>query len=118
MTFDPSEFLRVANELGQHTDDEARLRTAIGRAYYAVMLRARERLGIRVRRRVHPIVISRLRSADRPAGDQLAKLETLRGVADYDLIVNDTPHQNWQHNWQVASNFASHILRRIDRLRL
>ena len=118
MTFDPREFLRVANELAQQTNDEAKLRSAIGRAYYAVMLCARERLGIRAQRRVHRLVISRLRSVDRAAGDQLAKLETLRGVSDYDLIIDDLTQKDWQSNWRVASNFASHILRRIERLRL
>ena len=117
MTFDPNDFLRIAYELGQEADDEAKLRTAVGRAYYAVFLRARERLGIRQRRYVHRLVIGALRRSDRAAGDQLDKLEQLRGFADYDLVVNDPIHQNWAQNWQTASSFASHIWRRLDRLR-
>jgi len=40
MTFNPNEFLRLANELARNTDDEASLRSAVGRAYYAVFLQA------------------------------------------------------------------------------
>jgi len=117
MTFDGSAFLRVANELAHNSDDEASLRTAVGRAYYAVFLQARERLGIHgQRRRIHGIVIGRLKSADPVAGNQLDKLEALRGAADYDLVVQDPLHQNWQSNWRDASNYARHIARRLARL--
>ena len=117
MSFDPNDFLRVADGLAQGSDDEASLRTAVGRAYYGVFLQARERLGIHgQRRRVHGIVIGRLRSADPAAGNQLDKLEALRGAADYDLVVQDPLHQNWQSNWRDASNYARHIARRLARL--
>lgn len=117
MTFDPSEFLRVANELAETVDDEARLRTAIGRAYYAVFLRARDKVGLRRHQRhIHGQVIGRLRDTDRSAADQLDKLETLRGEADYDLDVQDPLHNDWWTNWSSASQFATHILRRLNRL--
>jgi hypothetical protein len=64
MTFDPNRFLGLERELAGNSDDEARLRTAVGRAYYSVFLQARELRGIRERRRVHGLVIGRLGSVD------------------------------------------------------
>lgn len=104
MTFDPNRFLGLARELASNSDDEARLRTAVGRAYYSVFLQAREILGIRERRRVHGLVIGRLRSVDRASGDQLDLLQALRGEADYDLAT-----RNWRSNWTVASDYATFI---------
>jgi len=115
VTFDPHEFLRIANELGQHIDDEAKLRAAIGRAYYSVMLRARAGLGVTGSRNIHSRVISSLRKIDRAAGDQLDKLESLRGVADYELTVIDPMQRDWPSNWQMASSFATHISSRLAR---
>jgi len=115
VTFDPSEFLRLSNELGQQIDDEAKLRSAIGRAYYSVMLRTRQGLGITGKRHIHNRVINSLRKIDRAAGDQLAKLESLRGVADYEMTVIDPMQQDWPRNWRIASGFAAHISRRLAR---
>ncbi len=73
MTFDPREFLRIANQLAQHNDDEASLRSAVNRAYYSVFLLARQKVGISGRRQhVHGDVLGALRRLDRPAADQLA----------------------------------------------
>jgi uncharacterized protein (UPF0332 family) len=117
MTFNPSEFLRVANELALNTDDEASLRSAVSRAYYAVFLQARDCLGLHGHRRtIHGQVIGRLKSADRNAGDQLDKLEVLRGEADYELEVQDPLHRNWRSNWAIASSYAMYISRRLQRL--
>ena len=110
MTFDPREFLRVAADLAQNNDDEASLRSAVNRAYYSVFLQARDKVGLRGNQRhIHGQVIGRLRSADRPAADQLDKLESLRGEADYELIVQDPLHRNWYSNWIAAYNYAQHI---------
>jgi uncharacterized protein (UPF0332 family) len=96
MTFDPSEFLRIANQLAQSTNDEASLRTAVNRAYYSVFLQAREKVGLRGHQRhIHGEVIGRLRRADRAAADQLDKLETLRGEADYELASQNPLHRDW-----------------------
>ena len=115
MTFDPNEFLRLSDELGQDIVDEAKLRTAIGRAYYSVMLRTRQGLGITGKRHIHDRVIKSLRKVDKAAGDQLAKLESLRGVADYEMTVIDPMHQDWLRNWRIASGFAAHISQRLAR---
>ena len=42
MPFSWGEYLRLAEELGQRTDDQASLRSAISRAYYAVFCTARD----------------------------------------------------------------------------
>ena len=42
--FDPRTFLRIAGSLAATTNDEAVLRTAVGRALYTVFLYAREGL--------------------------------------------------------------------------
>lgn len=117
MTFEPSEFFRLANQLAQKTDDEASLRTAVGCAYYSVFLQAREKVGLRGQQRhIHGEVIGRLRRTDRAAADQLAKLEMLRGEADYELAVQNSLHRDWLANWESASHYATHILRRLQRL--
>lgn len=117
MTFNPNEFLRLANVLAANVNDEASLRTAVGRAYYTVVLQARDRLGLRGhRRKIHGMVIGRLKAADRSAGDQLDKLETLRGEADYEMVVEDPLHRNWRSNWSLASSLATSILGRLQRL--
>lgn len=117
MSFNPKEFLRLANDLASNVHDEASLRSAVGRAYYAAMLQAREQLGIPGHRRtIHRMVIGRLKRADRAAGDQLDKLETLRGEADYELVVQDPIHRDWLSNWGLASSYALNITRRLTKL--
>ena len=117
MTFDPSEFFRLANELALNVDNEPSLRTAIGRAYYSVLLQAREHLGIPGRRNIHGRVIGGLRAVDRTAGDQLEKLEMLRGEADYELLVQDPFHRNWRSNWTAALSYAAYISGKLQGLR-
>lgn len=118
MPLDPRDFLAIAERVAtDHLNSEAALRTAVGRAYYATFLRARERLGVGGRHRIHRKVISALKRADSAAGNQLDKLEELRGIADYDLNVRDPLRSNWNDNWTMAEGFANHVLRRIERIR-
>ena len=86
-------FLEVARVLAR-TDSEAHRRTAAGRAYYALMLEARDRLrrwGVvpSPRDPVHSFVRLKLvRSTDeelKQIGVSLEKLGKLRNDADYDL---------------------------------
>jgi uncharacterized protein (UPF0332 family) len=108
--FDPTLFLNMAQELGQ-TSEEERLRTAIGRAYYAVFLVAREKLGVVTRRRVHQTVIEELKKTPgmRAIGDQLDRLRQLRTEADYDLRSTS----NWRTNWITAQSLAERLLPRL-----
>jgi len=61
-------------------------RTAIGRAYYAVFLIARERMRLGVET-LHGDVIRLLRVQHRAQGDQLAQLFRWRTSADYSLVM-------------------------------
>ena len=114
---DPRAFLDLATSL---TDaiaaDEATLRTAVGRAYYSVFLQARDILGIGGRRNIHQRVIIALKRQDPAAGTQLEKLASLRGMADYEMIVADPLLRDWQVNWRQARSFAEHIAGRLSRL--
>lgn len=114
MSFDPARFLEVAEILGRDTTDEANLRTAVGRAYWASFLEVRVRLGVRTRTgRVHREVIGLLKKRDLTAGNQLDKLEELRTLADYELDRSDS----WRSNWEMARSYANHILERLRRPR-
>lgn len=113
MSFDPEDFFGAAVFNAGDTEDEARLRTAVGRAYYAGFLAAREKLGVRTHTgRVHREVIGLLKKRDLAAGNQLDKLEELRGLADYELVVE----QDWRGNWELAAKYVQHVLGRIRRL--
>ena len=92
MPFDPRDFLSLAENLASaSTANEADLRTAISRAYYAVHLRARETLfaagqlqGTKSQAD-HRTVISKLRSRGGSLGDQVDWLRVRRNRADYRL---------------------------------
>ena len=113
MAFDPSRFPDLGNRLAASDQSEVSLRTAVGRAYYAAFVRARDSLQITGRRHVHGRVIGAVKRVDRAAGDQLDKLEELRGYADYDMDVTHPLFSDWQANWRKARAFATHVLRRL-----
>lgn len=113
--FDPLQFLSLARELAREDDDEARVRTAVARAYYAVFLVSREKAAIRGRRNVHERVIQAVkqRRGYRSTGDQLDALRRLRTVADYDLSPNDPDDRNWAQNWSRAQDITDRVLPRL-----
>lgn len=113
--FDPLAFLTVARELALLDREEARLRTAIGRAYYALFLIARERTGIRRRRNVHQRVIDAVRGRRgyRSTADQLDTLRRLRVVADYQLLPENSADRDWTRNWSRAQALVNRILPRL-----
>ena len=108
-TFDPQGFFSLGQRLvTSNSSDEAELRTAVGRAYYACFLRARDqlfgidarRLTASVRKRLNPkrkknlgsheiiILALSMNKSVRPAvakrlSDQLAELKDMRIQADY-----------------------------------
>ena len=92
MAFDPQDFLSLAQNLtNTSTANEAELRTAVSRAYYAVHLRARETLVAAGQMKStnsgadHGIVISKLRNRGGSLGDQVDWLRVRRIRADYRL---------------------------------
>lgn len=101
MTFDWSQYLNLAREIiGQTTtpaDGEARLRSAISRAYYAAFmvarnyLRDRENHSIPETADVHRYVIEQFEQSSDPVrkaiGIKLKQLRRDRNQADYNDIV-------------------------------
>ena len=114
MPFDPREFLALGESLASRETNEAGFRNAVGRAYYAVFLIARDRLRVTGRRNIHQRVIGELRRADRTAADQLARLRELRGLADYQTEVTDPFQDDWARNWRIARSSATFVLERVS----
>jgi hypothetical protein len=114
--FEPSRFLVLAKELGCQPTDEARLRSAVGRAYYSIFLIAREKTGVPHKRNVHARTHAALKKMPgcRMAGDMLSKLSRLREVADYELLPKDPLHKDWTQNWSHAQQLADQIARKVQ----
>lgn len=100
MSFDWFEYLILAQELAGKTtipaSQEAKLRCAISRAYYAAFIKARNFLRERnistiPRENAHHYVISQFRNSTdggrRILGEKLQRLRTIRNQADYNDIV-------------------------------
>ena len=118
MVFDPIQFLQLAQNLANPATDEAKLRTAVGRAYYTAFLVARDKARITRRRAVHmktSIALKKMHGY-RTLGDKLQKLSRLRGVADYQLIPLDPAERDWEVNWSSASALASDIIPKLQAL--
>ena len=81
--FDPSDFLDLARELGKN--NEARIRTAVGRAYYASFLAIRNDMAIEEKTpEVHRKVLSMLYKKNAVIANKLHYLRRQRNIADYD----------------------------------
>ena len=112
-SFDPLDFLNVAESLSVDDATEADLRTAVSRTYYAVFLVAREKFQVAGTRNIHGRVIGAVHIYDRMAGVQLQKLMDLRALADYHLQDLETLDRNWRDNYRKAHRFAAFILDRL-----
>lgn len=81
--FNPSDFLDLAMELEKN--DEARIRTAIGRAYYASFLTARNTMSVGEKTpEVHKMVLSIMYRKNPVIANKLHYLRRQRNIADYD----------------------------------
>ncbi len=114
--FDPRDFLTLARHLCDEDRSEARLRTAISRAYYASMLLARVKTGVSEQRHIHKIVQGALKKLNSPLAQKLADLERLRGLADYHLVLANSLDADWDHNWKRAESLANDIVMKLDAL--
>lgn len=113
-TFDPREFLALAARIADR-DDEAALRTAVGRAYYALFLIAREYGHVGGRHDVHARVLEEVRQRKgRQTADQLKMLKQLRVVADYQLLPLNKADRDWQVNGQRARAHVSVLLQSLE----
>jgi hypothetical protein len=114
--FDPLDFLRLADGLATEDADEAALRTAVGRAYYAVFLVARAKTGVQGKRQAH----ERVRQAISPVNDRLAAIlgtiATVRYFADYELRPANTDFSDWKRNWQNVRQNAIRVLEELESL--
>jgi uncharacterized protein (UPF0332 family) len=81
--FDPFDFLDLAKELG--VNNEAKIRTAVGRAYYASFLIARNAFAIKEKTpQVHRMILSRLYIRNPVVANKLHYLRRQRNIAYYD----------------------------------
>ena len=116
--FDPLDFFRLAQQLGQSGADDRELRTAVGRAYYAAFLIARDRTNVTVTHGAHKAVGRAVKNSPghKSTASQLNSLRRLRTVADYQELPNDPSDRNWTANWQTAEAIAIRILPRLQSL--
>ena len=110
MSFDPRLFYLVAKSIGRGNADEAALRTAVGRSYYAAFLVARDRMGLSSEKvKVHFKVESELKRRGKLAlGQKLGQLKRLRVKADYRLATAD-----WNNIWKSASALSNDLLKKL-----
>lgn len=118
MTFNWSEYLNLAQELAQATTDEAKLRAAISRAYYAAFIKARnflqEREGLTIpTENTHKYVINQFKNSSDPVrikiGRRLLRLRGFRNQADYDNIFPKLAEKT-----QESLNLARRIISILD----
>jgi hypothetical protein len=109
-TFMPIDFLAVARDLANRSQDEATLRAAIGRAYYAVFLTARDKAHIQGTDGLHVRVKNAIKTRDYIAAAAFKSLGDLRVEADYVTVTRDPTYQDWLANWRLADHYATELV--------
>lgn len=96
---------------------ESNLRTAVGRAYYAAFLFARENVGAddNTSAGVHKNVIDAL--TPKNMSDKLQQLLWLRKVADYELVPKRVEYYDWHANWTEAKRLSDLLITEFKRRR-
>jgi len=122
MAFDPQDFAEVATFLAIPGARESHLRTAIGRLYYSLFLKLKERLrnsigGRQARKTPHKAVIKALGEQNTSAADGLRRLMILREQADYFLVPSKPEFTDWSENWKLASSLFTDVSGQIQQLR-
>ncbi|MFB2879051.1 HEPN domain-containing protein [Floridanema aerugineum] len=118
MSFDWSNYLNLAQELAQETSDEAKLRSAISRSYYAAFIKARNFLRhkdnlVIPQQNAHQYVITQFKnSPDRlrqKLGKRLERLRVYRNRADYEDVFS-----NLVQKAEEALTLARRIISALD----
>lgn len=123
--FDPREFFELAKTLASNSS-EAELRTAVGRAYYAMYLIASARPSVQTQKKnvprtkgmgMHEHLLTTLKSMSghTTTAHKLRQLKELRTQADYHL----SPalyYQNWRQNWNTAEQLVKDLLPVLSQL--
>lgn len=116
--FNPRDYLTFAEELAADRTDEVALRTAVGRAYYAIFLEIRSFTGVRQRPGVHTAIANALSSMGLlDISSQLGTVRHLREVADYEEVPKLPADVDWELNWKKALRNARLALTGIERAR-
>ena len=125
MTFDWSEYLKLAQELGGQAvspaSQEARLRSSVNRAYYAAFCQARNYLrnveghSIPMSSEVHISVRNEFKSSSdrvrRKIGNNLDRLRIEQRKADYEDLVVGLPSTS-----RMALALAGQVISALDTL--
>lgn len=114
--FNPTEFFALAQQLATPPTTEARLRTAVGRAYYAVLIATRDRLAITATEGVHGLTVREAKNRYRSYGDQLDSFRRLRTKADYNMLPTDPALPDWPALWNRADALAKRLLGQVASL--
>lgn len=125
--FNPEEFLTVANHLANFSSDEAFLRAAVGRAYYAAYLLSYQKVqqlrpgvltGSALKKKgSHVLVVTTLRKLDRTAGDQLSKIKQHRQSADYHMEPRTSKVSDWNLQWAQTLAITNALIARLGKLK-
>ena len=126
--FDPTEFVSLAEELlsnlsgasvARSGPDQAKVRTAIGRSYYAAFLVAREKLSElgylepRGGSQDHRLVVDDLGGEGSDLGNKLYRLRLKRNQADYNLNPSGFALETGRHWLRVATELISEVNRLV-----
>ncbi len=112
--FDPEQFFRLAEELGLRDDDEAALRAAVGRAYYACVLLAAQVTGTGWKTGFHSQLARDLEEMDhRSLASYMGVMRNLRDTADYSLVPENHRERDWERNWLEVQRNAQKALPRL-----
>ncbi|CAD6548619.1 hypothetical protein LMG27952_04757 [Paraburkholderia hiiakae] len=116
MACEPREFLAVARELhqGAQNTEEAKLRSAVSRAYYAAFLYARNTAGIAdSTSTVHSLTRQHyLKIGEAKVASRLDSLRVSRNDADYDLALSFSKIKSNQ-----AIDIAQRVIEHIGKLK-
>jgi hypothetical protein len=111
-----TEFLRIADERGSRAD-EASLRTAVGRAYYAVVLLAALVTATPRDRSFHSNLRRDLeRLSYRSLASRMGQMHHLRNVADYQSAPESHRDGDWPLNWRQVRRDVDIVFPQLFRM--